>query len=36
MRLVIMTTALPVWMLGGGALCAVFAVLLFREYHPVE
>lgn len=29
-------TALPVWMLGGGALCAVFAVLLFREYHPVE
>lgn len=29
-------TALPVWMLGGGALCAAFAVLLFREYHPVE
>ena len=29
-------TALPVWMLGGGALCAVFAGLLFREYHPVE
>lgn len=28
-------TALPVWMLGGGALCAVFAGLLFREYHPV-
>lgn len=29
-------TALPVWMLGGGALCPVFAGLLFREYHPVE
>ena len=25
-----------VLVLGGGALCAVFAGLLFREYHPVE
>lgn len=36
MLLCLERTALPVWMLGGGALCAVFAVLLFREYHPVE
>lgn len=35
MLLCLERTALPVWMLGGGALCPVFAVLLFREYHPV-
>ena len=24
------------WMLGGSILCAIFAGLLFREYHPVK
>ena len=30
------STALLWGLLGSGALCAVFAYLLFREYHPVE
>ena len=27
---------LALWMLAGGALCALFAWLIFREYHRIE